>query len=43
MKAIPVPVRERSLKLYAEGRSPRAIAARFGSCVAAVRRVRQHF
>ncbi len=43
MKAIPVPVRERILKLYDQGQSTREIAASFGYCVAAVRRVRQHF
>ena len=43
MKAIPVPVRERILKLYEQGKSTGEIAASFGYCVAAVRRVRQHF
>ena len=43
MKAIPVAVRERILKLYDQGRSTGDIAAGFGYCVAAVRRVRQHF
>lgn len=43
MKAIPVVVRERILKLYDQGRSTDEIAASFGYCVAAVRRVRQHF
>jgi transposase len=43
MKAIPVAVRERILHLYGQGRSTREIAASFGYCVAAVRRVRQHF
>lgn len=43
MKAIPVAVRERSLKLYDQGRSTVEMAASFGYCVAAVRRVRQHF
>jgi transposase len=43
MKAIPVPVRERILYLYDQGRSTREIAASLGYCVAAVRRVRQHF
>ena len=38
-----VAVRERILKLYDQGRGTAEIAARFGSCVAAVRRVRQHF
>ena len=43
MKAISVVVRERILKLYDQGQSTREIAASFGYCVAAVRRVRQHF
>jgi transposase len=43
MKAIPVPVRERILHLYDQGQSTQEIAASFGYCVAAVRRVRQHF
>src|SRR5262245_38325631 len=43
MKAIPVPVRERILKLYDQGRSTAEIAASLGYCVAAVRRVRQQF
>jgi transposase len=43
MKAIPVAVRERILKLYDQGKSTDEIAASFGYCVAAVRRVRQHF
>ena len=43
MKAIPVEVRERILKLYEQGKDTAAIAASFGYCVAAVRRVRQHF
>jgi len=43
MKAIPVPVRERILHLYKQGRSTAEIAASFGYCVAAVRRVRQQF
>ena len=43
MKAIPVVVRERILQLYDQGKSTREIAASFGYCVAAVRRVRQHF
>jgi transposase len=44
MKAIPVAVRERILKLYDEqGKGTREIAASFGYSVAAVRRVRQHF
>lgn len=43
MKAIPVVVRERILKLYDQGKATAEIAASFGYCVAAVRRVRQHF
>ena len=43
MKAIPVAVRERIVKLYDQGRGTAEIAAGFGYCVAAVRRVRQHF
>jgi len=43
MKAIPVAVRERILKLYDQGKGTVDIAASFGYCVAAVRRVRQHF
>jgi transposase len=43
MKAIPIAVRERILKLYAQGQGTTEIAASFGYCVAAVRRVRQHF
>ena len=36
-------MRERILKLYDQGKSTCEIAASFGYCVAAVRRVRQHF
>jgi len=43
MKAIPVPVRERILHLYDQGKSTGEIAASLGYGVAAVRRVRQHF
>jgi transposase len=43
MKAIPVAVRERILRLYDQGKSTDEIATSFGYCVAAVRRVRQHF
>ena len=43
MKAIPVVVRERILKLYEQGKVTAEIAASLGYCVAAVRRVRQHF
>jgi len=43
MKAIPVPVRERIIQLYQQGKSTVEIAAFSGFCVAAVRRVRQQF
>jgi transposase len=43
MRAIPVPVRERIVLLYEQGKSTCEIAASLGYCVAAVRRVRQHF
>jgi len=43
MRAIPLPIRERILKLYEQGKSTGEIAAWSGFCVAAVRRVRQHF
>ena len=43
MKAIPVAVRERIIKLYEQGHRTDEMAASFGYCVAAVRRVRQHF
>ena len=43
MKAIPVSMRERILKLYEQGKTTAEIAAFSGFCVAAVRRVRQHF
>jgi transposase len=43
MKAIPVPVRERILHLYDQGKSTSDIGASLGYCVAAVRRVRQFF
>jgi len=43
MKAMPVPLRERILKLYEQGKSTAEIATFCGCCVAAVRRVRQHF
>ena len=43
MKAIPTPVRERILHLYNQGKSTDDIATALGYCVAAVRRVRQHF
>jgi len=43
MKAIPLPVRERILRLYDQGKSTLEIADFSGYCVAAVRRVRQQF
>jgi transposase len=43
MRAIPVPLREHILKLYEQGKSTAEIAVVCGFCVAAVRRVRQHF
>src|SRR3569833_1909384 len=43
MKAIPVSVRERILQLYERGKSTREIAEVIGFCIAAVRRVRQHY
>jgi len=43
MKAIPVALRERILQLYDQGKGTTEIAASFGYCVAAIRRVRQHF
>jgi transposase len=43
MKSIPVAVRERIVLLYDQGPGTAEIAASFGYCVAAVRRVRQHF
>lgn len=43
MKAIPVAMRERILKLYEQGKTTVEIADFSGFCVAAVRRVRQHF
>jgi len=43
MKAIPVMMRERILKLHDQGKSTVEIAAFSGYCVAAVRRVRQQF
>lgn len=43
MRSIPVPVRERILQLYEQGKSTREIADFSGFCVAAVRRVRQQF
>jgi transposase len=43
VKAIPVAVRQRILHLYDQGKGTTEIAASFGYCVAAVRRVRQHY
>jgi transposase len=43
MRAIPVSARQRIIHLYERGKSTREIADVFGFCVAAVRRVRQHF
>ena len=43
MKAIPVVIRERIIEFYEQGKDTTEIAASFGYCVAAVRRVRQHF
>jgi transposase len=43
MRAIPLPVRERIIHLYVQGKSTGDIAEFFGFCVAAVRRVRQQY
>jgi transposase len=43
VKAIPVAIRERIIQLYDQGKGTTEIAASFGYCVAAVRRVRQHY
>jgi transposase len=43
MRAIPLPVRERIIDLYQQGKSTGEIAEFCGFCVAAVRRVRQQF
>jgi len=43
MRAIPLPVRERIIHLYEQGKSTSDIAEFFGFCGAAVRRVRQQF
>lgn len=43
MEAIPVAVRRRILTLYEQGKKTRHISEALGYCVAAVRRVRQHF
>src|ERR1700680_4602363 len=43
MRAIPLPVRQRVIQLYEQGKSTRDISEFIGFCVAAVRRVRQQF
>ena len=43
MRAIPLPARERIIRLYEQGKITREIAEYLGFCVAAVRRVRQQF
>jgi transposase len=43
MRAIPLPARERIIRLYEQGKITREIAEHLGFCVAAVRRVRQQF
>ena len=43
MRAIPLPIRERIIHLYEQGKGPGEIAEFFGFRVAAVRRVRQQF
>lgn len=43
MRAIPLPVRQRIIRLYEQKKSTREIAEFLGFCVAAVRRVRQQF
>ena len=43
MRAIPLPIRERIIHLYEQGKSTGEIAEFSGFCVAAVRRVRQQF
>jgi transposase len=43
MRAIPLPARERIIRLYEQGKSTEEIAEFMGFCVAAVRRVRQQF
>lgn len=43
MEAIPLPMRQRIIALYEQGKKTRQIAEAMGFCVAAVRRVRQHF
>ncbi len=43
MEAIPVGIRKRIIALYKQDKSTKQIAEALGYCVAAVRRVRQHF
>src|SRR5271170_4958161 len=43
MRAIPLPARERIVRLYEQGKSTGEIAEFLGFCVAAVRRIRQQF
>jgi len=43
MRAIPLPIRQRIIQLYEQGKSTRDLSEFFGFCVAAVRRVRQQF
>jgi transposase len=43
MEAIPVGIRARIIALYGQDKSTKQIAEALGYCVAAVRRVRQHF
>ncbi len=43
MRAIPVSIRQRIIRLYEQGKSTLEIARFSGFCVAAVRRVRQQF
>ena len=43
MKAMPVAVRERIIRLYKRGRKTGDISSSVGYCAAAVRRVRQNF
>jgi transposase len=43
MRAIPLPIRQRIIQLYAQGKSTRDLSGFLGFCVAAVRRVRQQF
>ena len=43
MRAIPVPIRQRIIHLYEQGKSTCEISEFCGFCVAAVRRVRQQF